>query len=349
MSDMHAMRIFGRRRTGFAGLALAAALLLPAHGSVAEDGPPVTYFRIGTGSLAGTYFPVGETIANLISKPPGSAPCEPGGRCGVPGLVATAQASAGSIANVRAVAAGEIDSGLAQADIVDWAWRGANMFAKDGARPNIRVIANLYRESVHIVARRGAGIGGVRDLKGKRVSLDLPESGTAVDARLILAAYGLKDRDMTVAALDTGRAADAILAGDLDAFFFVGGWPAPVIADLARQEAIDLVPIDGPEAAALMARQPFLATDAIPARSYGDLPRTPTLSVGAQWIVSSSADEALVFQLVRALFDPANRPMLERGHPKAAEIRLGTALDGVSVPVHPAAMRFYRLAGVERP
>ena len=353
---------FGMDATGFAGMtrrALLAALFSsallassavpsPARGAASEQ-PQVAYFRIATGPLAGTYFPVGQAIANLVSKPPGSAPCGPGGRCGVPGLVATAQASEGSIANVRAVADGSVDSALAQADVVDWAWRGANMFAKEGPRANLRVVASLYRESVHLVARRGAGIASVRDLAKKRVSLDVPGSGTGVDARLILSAYGLKERDLVASSLDLGRAADALLAGQIDAFFFVGGWPAPAIADLAARDAIDLVPIDGRGAAVLSARQPFLSPDVIPAGTYGGQPRIQTLGVGALWIVSAEMDEERVYQLARALFDPANRPLLEGGHPKAAEIRLGTALDGISVPVHPGAMRYYRLMGVEAP
>ena len=353
ISGMDAVAIRGVagrvRRGALFALCLAAFAVFSPPTRAAGDPAGISYFRIATGPLAGTYFPVGQAIADLISKPPGSAPCGPAGRCGVPGLVATAQASEGSIANVRAVAGGAVDSALAQADVVDWAWRGANMFQKEGPRANLRVVASLYRESVHLVARRGAGIAGVRDLAKKRVGLDVPGSGTGVDARLILSAYGLKERDVVVSSLDVGGAADALLAGQIDAFFFVGGWPAPAIADLAAREAVDLVPIEGPGARALSARQPFLSPEVIPAGTYGRHPDVPTLGVGALWIVSAEMDEERVYQLTRALFDPVNRPLLERGHPKAAAIRLGTALDGISVPVHPGAMRYYRLMKVETP
>src|SRR6266404_2032040 len=136
----------------------------------------ITFFRIGTGGTAGTYFPIGGLIANAISNPPGSRTCADGGSCGVPGLVATAVASNGSVNNVTAIAADSMQSGFVQSDVAYWAYNGTGIY--DG-RPKVdvlRAIANLYPESFHLVVRKGAGIKSIRDLKGKRMSLDEPGS-----------------------------------------------------------------------------------------------------------------------------------------------------------------------------
>src|SRR5919109_540390 len=165
--------------------ALGAGALAPAQ--------EMRFFRIGTGGVAGTYYPIGGLIADIISNPPGARPCERGGSCGVPGLVAIAQSSNGAVANVDAIASGALESGFVQSDVAHWAYTGTGIYEGHGKVENLRAITNLYPESVHIVARKGAGIESVRDLEGKRVSLDEPGSGTLVDARVILDAYGLSE------------------------------------------------------------------------------------------------------------------------------------------------------------
>ncbi|MEM7045469.1 MAG: TAXI family TRAP transporter solute-binding subunit, partial [Pseudomonadota bacterium] len=173
-------------------VALATCLLL-VPGLVAED---LRFFRIGTGGVAGTYYPIGGLIAGIISNPPGSRPCEKGGSCGVPGLIATAQSSGGSVENVEAVAAGTLDSGFAQSDIAYWAYSGTGRFEGRAKVENLRAITSLYPESIHLVVRRGAGIESIQDLKGKRVSLDEEGSGTLVDARIILDAFGIDEDEL---------------------------------------------------------------------------------------------------------------------------------------------------------
>ena len=334
----------------FLGLGLGG-LLAPAL--AADAVPPVTYFRLAAGSVASADFPVGEAIANLISKPPGSAPCEPGGRCGVPGLVASAETSAGALGDVRAVAGGLIDSALVPADVVDWAWRGTGPFTGEGPRRDLAIIATLHRASLHLVVRRGAGITRLRDLKGKRVSLGAPNTLTAVEARLVLEAAGLKERNLVVSRLEAGRAADALAAGRLDAFFLVDSWPAQVIADLAVRDTVDLLPLDGRVAESLRARNPLLAATAIPAGTYGSIPATPTLDIAIAWIIPAAAGDDLVYQLARALFDPVNRPVLQRAHPSMSGISPGIspgkAPGTAGVPLHPGAARYYAQAPLAKP
>src|ERR1700704_2610395 len=156
----------------------------------------VAFFRIGSGGTIVTCIPVGGLIANAISNPPGSRTCADGGSCGVPGLVATAVASNGSVANVAGIASGSMQSGFVQSDVAYWALNGTGIYEGRAKVDVLRAIAHLYPESFHLVVRKGAGIKSIRDLKGKRMSLDEPGSGTLVDARLILAAYVMTEMDI---------------------------------------------------------------------------------------------------------------------------------------------------------
>jgi len=328
-----------------ASLIFALVTLLPA-GPQAQD---IAFFRIGTGSTGGTYFPIGGIIASAISKPPGSRECDSGGSCGVPGLIAVAQSTQGSVANVMAIATGKLESGFSQADISYWAYNGEGTFKETGPITSLRTIANLFPESMHLVARRGSGILRVEDLRGKRVSLDREGSGTRVDGLLVLAAYGLKTKDLQVEALSLGAAADRLRAGDLDAFFMIAGTPANAIVNLADDALITLVPLDGPNADKLRKAYPFFAKDRIPAGTYFNAAATDTLSVGAQWLVAAEVPEDRVYEITRALWHTSTRRLLDSGHPKGKKISLDTALEGVVVPIHPGARRYYSEAGIPLP
>ena len=237
----------------FAAAALAA---IAATAATAQD---VKFFRIGTGGTAGTYYPIGGLIANAISNPPGSRPCNEGGSCGVPGLVATAVASNGSVANINGITSGQMESGFTQSDVAYWAYTGTGVYEGKPKVADLRLIANLYPETIHVVARKGAGIKSVADLKGKRVSLDEPGSGTLVDARIILAAFGITEKDIKAEYLKPNQAGDKMKDGGLDAFFFVGGYPTGAISELASAGAgIELVPVTGPEVDKMLRAVRFL-------------------------------------------------------------------------------------------
>lgn len=329
------------RRAMVLGLAGSTLRLLPA--SAQQD---VLFFRIGTGGNVGTYFPIGGMIANAISNPPGARPCSEGGSCGVPNMIATAVSTDGSAANIAGIAGGRMQSGFAQADVAFWALTGTGIF--DG-RPKIetlRAIANLYPESVHVVARKGLGIAGIGDLRGKRVGLDEPGSGTLIDARLILAAYGLSEKDVEAQYLKPRPAGDRLKAGTLDAFLSVSGWPEPGIAELAAATEVSLVPIDGPQADALVKEHGFFARDEIPGGAYKGVGAVKTISVNALWATSTRQPDDLIYAVTAALWHPNLRKVLDSGHPKARSIRLESALDGVAIPLHAGAERFYREKGL---
>ena len=242
------------------------------------------------------------------------------------------------------IAEGTLESGLSQADISYWAYNGKGAFAATGPIEKLRAVANLYSEAVHVVVRRNAGIRSLGDLRGKRVSIDREGSGTRVDALLILEAFGLGPGDIAAEALAAGDAADRLRAGELDAFIMVVGTPANAVVGLAEDSLITLLPIAGPEAQALRERYPFFHQDRIEAGTYFNVPATETLSVGAQWLVSADLSEEMVYGMTRALWHDNTRRLLDNGHPKGKAIQKVSALNGLVVPLHPGARRYYENA-----
>ena len=291
------------------------------------------FFRIGTGGTAGTYYPVGGMIANAVSQP---------GK-----IVVTAQASNGSVANVTGIAGGAMESGFSQADVASWAYTGKGIYEGKPNVPGLRLIANLYPESVHLVVRKGLGVKTVADLKGKRVALDEPGSGTLVNARIILAAYGIKESDIKPEYIKPNQAGDKMKDGSLDAFFFTGGAPAGAIAELASAGAgIDILPIDGAAAEALRKSSGFFAPDTIAADTYKGVGQVQTLAVGAQWVTSDKADANTVYEITKALFSDAAQKMLAAGHAKGKFITKENAVKSAGIPFHPGAEKFYKEAGL---
>ncbi len=291
------------------------------------------FFRIGTGGTAGTYYPVGGMIANAVSQP---------GK-----LVATAQASNGSLANVNAIAGGSMEAGLSQADVASWAFTGTGAFEGKPKVADLRMIANLYPESIHLVVKKGSGIKSVADLKGKRVALDEPGSGTLINARMVLAAYGVKEADIKPEYIKPNQAGDKLKDGALDAFFFVGGAPAGAIAELASGgTGIELLPISGPQAESLRKSSPYFAVDNIAANTYKDVPAVQTLAVGAQLVTSAKVPTETVYEVTKAMYSEATQKTLAAGHAKGKFITKENAVQGVGIPYHPGAEKFYKEVGL---
>ncbi len=306
----------------------------------------VNVIRIGTGSTAGTYFPIGGLIGNAISNPPGSRPCDRGGSCGVPGLIAVAQSTGGSVENLEAIATGTMEMGLSQADVAYWSFFGTGFFEGRQPQDSLRSLANLFPENIHLITRADAGVETINDLNGKRVSLGGPGSGSRIDARLILSAYGLKFGDMTLSDMDLEPSTDALVAGDIDAFFLVSGAPALAIRDLAESIDLKFVPIDGPIASKLTKIFPFFERGVIPAGIYGNNPSTETLDVGALLVVRDDMEDELAYGITNALWHPNTAPLLANGHPRARFMSLSSAAKGVGIKIHPGAVQYYIEQGV---
>ena len=320
------------------------AMALASGMAMAQD---IKFFTIGTGGTAYTYYPVGGMIANAISKPPGSRECGKGGSCGVDNLIASAVSSRGSVDNINAIMSGLRNSGFAQSDVAYWAYTGTGTMEGKPPAKGLRTIAALFEEHIHLVARADSGINSVKDLKGKRVSVDEPGSGTRVDATLILEANGMSLNDLKAAeALKGNAAVDALRNGKIDALFVVAGYPTGAIVDLASSEKIKLVPIDGAGAQALTSKYGFFSSSAIPAGTYEGVPETTTVAVGAQWFTSDKEDADLIYSITKALWNKESRKLMDNGHAKGKTITPATALSGVGVPLHAGAERFYKEVGL---
>jgi TRAP transporter TAXI family solute receptor len=289
------------------------------------------FFRIGTGGTGGTYYPIGGLIGNAISSDK---------------INVSAVATNGSVANVNGIVGGSMESGFSQADVNFWAYTGTGIYEGKPKVEELRAIASLYPESIHIVMKKGLGAKSVADLKGKRVSLDEPGSGTLVNAKAILAAYGLSEKDIRPEYLKQQQCAEKLKDGTLDAYFQTTGYPQGTLSELAATNGFELLPLAGPEAEALQAKFKFFAKDEIPSGVYKDVAGAKTLSVGAQWITSSKQDADLVYEITKALWSPKTRAALDAGHAKGKVIRKETALEGLGIPLHAGAERFYKEAGL---
>jgi TRAP transporter TAXI family solute receptor len=306
------------------------------------------FFRIGTGAIGGAYFTIGGMLANAISSPPGARACDKGGSCGVPGLVAVAQSTQGSVENVEAIASGALESALVQADVVYWAYHGTGLFQNQGPLDNLRAIANLFPSTLHIVVRGDSFISDVAQLRGKRISLGEEGSGTLVNARSILASYGISATDFEPIYEMPGPSSDLLADGAIDAFLVVGGVPVSTIIDLSERVPIQLLPINGTVGEEIKSFHPFFSEAVINAGEYTNVGHTVTVGLSTQWIISAEADEELVYQLTKAMWHERSLALYQDGHAEGQKISLETALDYVAIPLHPGAARFYKEQGIER-
>ena len=325
--------------------ALGGALMVA---GVAEAQSP-TFFRIGTGGAGGTYFPIGGTIANGISAPPGARPCEEGGQCGVPGLIAIAQSTTASVFNNAAVQNGELEAGLAAADVTRSMFLGEGKF-EGRPHPKLRIVANLYPEDLHLVLPRGESVNDLGDLAGKRVGIAQAGSGTQVAVLQMLEAWGVTRDNMDEAELNNAQSAERLADGQLDAYFYAAGWPVAAMVQLSSTRGMSLHSFTEEDLKKINEIIPAYIPSKIPGGVYEGVDNDVlTPAVSALFVVSSDLDEELVYGITKALWNDNTRRLLDSGHAKGKQIRLETALDGViglGVPLHAGAERFYKEAGM---
>jgi TRAP transporter TAXI family solute receptor len=325
--------------------AIAGATLF---GSVASA-QQMTFFRIGTGSAGGTYFPIGGIIANAISNPPGSRPCDKGGNCGVPGLVAIAQSTNASAHNVNAVDAGQLEAGLTGAATLYQAYHGVEKF-KDNKKGKLRVIANLYPEDMHLVLPKGGKLSSIADLKGKRVGIAQAGSGTQIAVEMILKDNGLTRDDYTPAELNNSQSAERIADGQLDAYFYAAGTPVAAMVQLSSTKGMDLYSFTDAEVEAVNKILPYYVPSTIAKGTYEGLDYdVNTVAVNGILVTNADQPEELIYGITKALWSDTARKLLDNGHAKGKVITKETALKGIAaleVPLHPGAERFYKEAGL---
>jgi len=327
------------------GAAAAAGFGLAAPASAQAP----QFFRIGTGAAGGTYYPVGGMIANAISCPPG-APCrEAGGTAGVPGLVAVAQATQGSVQNVNLIQLGAAESGFSQSDVAHWAYTGTGLFEGRPKLDRLRFIAHLFGEQLHAVVRRDSPIQRLEDLRGRRVVVGLQASGARIGSELVLEAAGLRGA-YTPEFLSAAQGVERMQDRGVDAVLQVVAAPAAAFTEFCSRAGCRLLPFSDTVIQAVSQRAPFYSRGVIAKGTYeGVTEDVPTLSVGAVWLVGAQVPETLVYEITKSLWSETTKSLLQRGHVRARDIVAETALLGRGeVPFHPGAERFYREAGMLR-
>ncbi len=290
---------------------------------------------IGTGGTGGVYYPLGGGMASLISKY-------------VPGVEATAEVTAGSIANLQLIGSGKSEIGLTMADS---AWDAYNGLAKfTGSKVPLRTLVVFYPNRMHWVTVDGTGINRITDLKGKRIATGAPASGTEVMSMRLLEAFGLDpNKDVTRERLSVAESVNALKDGKIQAFSWVGGVPTPAITDLAATPGKTIRLIDHGDGAEPMRKKygPIYVKNRILANAYpGDPRETTNVDVWNLVVVPEGADENLIYQITKVMFEKKDE--LVRVHKDAAFLELANQQTGASpIPFHPGAVRYFKEKGLK--
>jgi TRAP transporter TAXI family solute receptor len=309
-------------------LAATAWALAPA-----AAGPSVR-LSIATGTTGGVYFPLGGGLASLISK-------------NIPGVVATAEVTPASVDNIRLLAAKRADLAFVLADTAVDALRGEEAFR--GNPVPIVTLTPLYNNFNHLVTVDGTGITTIADIRGKRVSVGPPGSGTEVTALRILEAAGLHpDRDIRRERLSPAASADAIKDRKLDAFFWSGGLPTAAVLDLAASPGmrIRLVPLDALLPAMQKKWGNLYFRSVIQKEFYpGMAADAPTIGVANLLISHKDFSAELAYQITKLVYE--RRADLAQVHKEATNITLIGVAGRSPLPFHPGAVRYFKERGVE--
>lgn len=300
---------------------------------VACSSESATKMTMGTGGTQGTYYGYGGVLGQYIKNKAG--------------INVTVVSTDGSKANIQGIDAGNYQLGTVQSDVMSYAWDGIRSFEKEGKVDSFRTVAGLYAEAVQLVTM-DPEIKSVADLKGKSVSIGAPGSGVYFNAMDVLAAAGLTENDIKAQYQSFGDSADALKDGKIDAAFIVAGPPTPAITELCTTNNAYLVPIDGEIAEKLMADNPFYTVHTIPAKTYaGQENDVNTVTVKATLIVSADASEDDVYALTKAIFD--NIEAITTENAKGSELSLENATQGMTVPFHKGAAKYFAEKNIEVP
>lgn len=312
-----------------ATVGLAASMMAPA--AVAQQ----KFVTIGTGGVTGVYYAAGGAICRLMNKDR----AKHGMRCSV-------ESTGGSVFNVNTIRAGELDFGVAQSDVQYNATKGLKQFEKDGPYKELRSVFSLHPEPFTILARKEAGIKSIEDLKGKRFNIGNPGSGTRAAADELIAALGWKLSDFgLVSELKADEHGAALCDNKIDAFIYGVGHPSANIQDPTTTCGAKLVPITGPAVDKLVSTAPYYAKVDIPGGLYAGNPNpTPTYGVLATLITSSNTSDSAVYELVKVVFE--NFDDFKKLHPALAHLDPKHMIkDGLSAPLHPGAVKYYKEKG----
>lgn len=310
-------------------LCVAGAALIAGCGgdSGSSAGGGKQFLNIATGGTAGTYYPLGGALAELLNQ-------------NIKGMNASAQSTGASVANVNMLKDGSVDIAFIQNDIAYYAANGKEMF-KDNKVENIRGIAALYPETVQFVTTADKGIKSIADLKGKKVAVGASGSGAEANARQILGAYGLTYDDIDVQYLSFGEAADALKDGNVDVGVVVAGFPTAAIQDLAANKSAALVNIDAEHVDKLMKQYPYFTKITVPKGTYpGQEEDVSTVAVKCVIVTTDKLSDDLGEQIVKAIYEHLDR--MKAAHAVGKYITKDTALEGMSIKMNAGAEKYLK-------
>ncbi|WP_342512902.1 TAXI family TRAP transporter solute-binding subunit [Sporosarcina sp. FSL K6-1522] len=280
------------------------------------------FLSILTGGTQGTYYPLGGSFAEFIGEETG--------------IKTTAEVSQASAANMTSLKDGDAEIAFVQTDIAYYASKGELMFDGD-VIDNVSAIGALYPETVQLITLDKSGIKTYEDLKGKKVSVGAPGSGTYANAEQLLEIHGLTMDDIKPQSLDFGESQESLQAGQIDAAFITAGTPTGAVEGLNAVAKVFVVPVEDDKADALIAKYPYYAKEIIPAGTYGLAAETPAVSVGAMLAIQNDIPEELGYQITKAIYDNASKLQ----HAKGKLIQAEKGLDGIGIPVHPGAQKYF--------
>lgn len=313
------------------GLLGTAALVAMSFGApaVAQE-----QLSIATGGTGGVYYPMGGGLAEIINTH-------------IEGYSATAEVTGASVENMGLVATGDADLAIGLADTVLQAYSGTGRF--EGQQlPMIRGLASLYANMIQIVALESSGITSLEDLRGKRVSIGAPGSGTEVNTGAILAANGISYDDIDEQRLNFNETADALANGDIDAGFWSVGAPTSSILNLATTQDIVIIALSEAELSAAIAADGTFARTTLTGGSYNGVDADiAVLGIPNVLTVSSDMSDDMAYAITKAMFE--NIAELRAVHPAANETTVEFTMAATPVPLHPGAIRYYEEIGATIP
>ncbi len=306
---------------------VGVAFTVSARGAAEEE-----RIVLATGGTGGVYYPLGGAMASLWSNE-------------IEAVRASSESTGASVENVNLVNYLESQLGLVQNDIAYYASNAVEMFSDDEPMESMRGVFTMYPETIQIIARAGAGVESVEDIAGKRVAVGAPGSGTEVNARQILEAHGITYADIREDFLSFAEAADALRDGHVDVAFVTAGLPTASVIDLATTTSVDIVSIDSDMVDSIIEQWPYYAAVTIPGGTYGGQDSdVSAVAVMAMMIVHETLDEDLVYNITRVTLENTN--VLGDTHDRGREVTAESALDGMSIELHPGARRYFEEIGL---
>lgn len=311
-------------------LAVAGATVALTTGAFAQE----KFITIGTGGQTGVYFVVGQSICRLVNR--GSADH---------GLKCTAPSTGGSIANINAIKAGDMDMGVAQSDWQFHAYNGSAKFEGE-QYDKLRAVFSVHGEPFTVIARADAGIETFEDLKGKRVNVGNPGSGQRATMEVVLDAMGWTMDDFALASeLKPAEQSAALGDNKVDAIIYTVGHPNGSIQEATTTVDAKIVSVTGDAIDGLINDNPYYAAASIPGGMYkGNDDEITTFGVKATFVTSADVDDDVVYEVVKAVFDNFDR--FKRLHPAFENLDPADMIaDGLSAPLHPGAEKYYKEQG----